>query len=181
MQDWQKISLLDHESLICIEDSQSVVLDVDLKKIRKYKNIESKFVEFKSIAHEKKLNVSLWITNPKSIEDLTTFLTRNPVFELADVKFFILSLQSLDIQLNKDTAKKTFLDFSNISPKDYEKQFNTAAKLHYRGIILDAQIFKRSHIVLAHKFNLDFAISGIMYERHLQAANASETDLKIFG
>jgi|GEM_PF-3826082 len=183
MDNWEKIAinhLLDDD---VEQSSNNLLIEANFKQIRKAaKNKHDLLSDLRDYRKDNKSKFALRISNQKSDLELLNFLESNNEFIKSDFEFLSYSLSDINIELPPCLKAKTFLDITDtISPRDYEKTFNSLAKMHFRGISLFVESFKRSHIILAHKFGLKFAITGIIHERHENLANESDTDLKIYG
>jgi len=174
MGNWERIESKEISKLDLNNESCNLTIEVDFKRLRKKNKQKSESglnemsIFENKIIKDKSINISLWLKNYKSDDELLSFLTDNSAEIETDLDFMIYSLSDLELD-------------RRILPRDYEKTFNLLSNANYRGVSIDVEAFKRSHIVLAHKFNLEFAITGIIHERHVEAVNTSDADIKVYG
>ena len=188
MGNWERIESKEISKLDLNNESCNLTIEVDFKRLRKKNKQKSESglnemsIFENKIIKDKSINISLWLKNYKSDDELLSFLTDNSAEIETDLDFMIYALSDLELDMHDHIKCKTLLELDRrILPRDYEKTFNLLSNSTFRGVSIDVEAFKRSHIVLAHKFNLEFAITGIIHERHVEAVNASDADIKVYG
>ena len=168
------------------DESEDIVFEIDLKRFRsKMTRIfqpnctEDSLALLKENSEMANLEISLNISNGSDNKDILGFLEKVHDFKIIP-KYLFLSASIPDLELPENVRHQTFiaLDYS-VKPAAYEKYFDMLAKKRFRGVSANVEEFKRSHVLLAQKFGLQFVISGIIHDRHNDLVENSKADIRI--